>query len=209
MVDEPAAVTEDDRGRRRAEQVDGGEVDRIEDGRLVVGRPIAVVDAVEGALLHRLARERLDDAHAGDVLGERGRDEAEPLADAAVGAVRAAAEPGGQQRHRDQHGQRREREPDVEEEEDDRGADEQQRVLDQAGDAVGDELVERLDVVRDPADDHAGAVALVEAEGQALEVGEEPVAEVGEDALPDPAGQVRVRRREDERERPPSRGRAR
>jgi hypothetical protein len=71
----------------------------------------------------------------------------------------------------DEHGQRRERELDVEEEEDDRGADEQQRVLDQARDAVGDELVERLDVVRDPADDHAGAVALVEAEREPLRGG--------------------------------------
>src|SRR5436189_3201426 len=31
---------------------------------------------------------------------------------------------------------------------------ERERVLDEARDAVGDELVERLDVVREPADDH-------------------------------------------------------
>ena len=48
-------------------------------------------------------------------------------------------------------------------------------------DAVGDELVERLDVVRQAADDHAGAVALVEAEREALQVVEEAVAQVGED----------------------------
>ena len=125
---------------------------------------------MERLLLHRLARERLDDAHAGDVLGERRRDEAEPLADAAVGAVRAAAEPGGHERHRDQHRQRRQRELPVEEEEDDGRADQEQRVLDQARDAVGDELVERLDVVRDPADHDAGAVALVEAEREPLQV---------------------------------------
>ena len=53
---------------------------------------------------------------------------------------------------------------------------ERQRVLDERGDSVGDELVERLDVVRDPADQHAGAVALVEAERQALQVPEEVVA---------------------------------
>ena len=104
------------------------------------------------------------------------------------------------ERHREQHGQRRERELPVEEEEDDGGADEEQRVLDQARDAVGDELVERLDVVRDPADHDAGAVALVEAEREPLQVGEELVAEVGEDALADPAGQIGVRGGEDERE---------
>ena len=82
-----------------------------------------------------------------------------------------------------QDGQRREREPPVEEEEDDRRADEGERVLDEARDAVGDELVERLDVVRQPADDHARAVALVEAEREPLQVAEERVAEVGEDPL--------------------------
>ena len=60
-------------------------------------------------------------------------------------------------------------------------------------DAVGDELVERLDVVRDPADDHAGAVALVVAEREPLQVAEEPVAEVGQDPLARPAGEVRLR----------------
>ncbi len=200
VVDEPPAVAEDDRRCRRAEQVDGREVDRVQDGRLVVRGPVTVVDAVEGALLHRLARERLDDAHAGDVLRERGGDEAEPLADAAVGAVRAAPEPGRDERHRDQDGQRREREPDVEEEEDDGGAEQEQRVLDQARDPVGDELVERLDVVRDPADDHAGAVALVEAEREPLQMPEELVAQVGQDPLAHPARQVRVRGGEGERD---------
>ena len=41
----------------------------------------------------------------------------------------------------------REREAPVEEEEDDRRADEHQRVLDEARDTVGDELVDRLHVV--------------------------------------------------------------
>ena len=62
-------------------------------------------------------------------------------------------------------------------------------------DAVRDELVERLDVVRQAADDHAGAVPLVEAEREALQVAEELVAEVGEDPLARPAGEVRLRGR--------------
>ena len=67
--------------------------------------------------------------------------------------------------------------------------------------AVGDELVERLDVVRDPADQHAGAVALVEAEREPLQVAEEVVAQVGEHPLARPAGEVRLRVGEDEPER--------
>ena len=104
----------------------------------------------------RAARSRVNacsDAHAGDVLGERRRDGAERLADAAVASAPTSC---GRSRcatdERRDHGQRRERELPVEEEQDHRGADERQRVLDERGDAVGDELVERLDVVRDPAD---------------------------------------------------------
>ena len=110
-----------------------------------------------------------------------------------VRATRALAEPGRRERHQRHHGQRREREPPVEEEQHDRRADERQRVLDERRDAVGDELVERLDVVRQPADDHAGAVALVEAEREPLQVPEELAAQVGEHALAGPAGEVRLR----------------
>ena len=72
------------------------------------------------------------------------------------------------------------------------GAEERERALDERRHAVRDELVDRLDVVREPADDHARAVALVEAERQPLQVAEEPGAQVGEDALADPAGHVRL-----------------
>ena len=200
VVDEPAAVAEDDRGCGGREQVDDREVDPVQDDGLVVRPAVAVVDAVERLLLHRLPRERLDDAHSGDVLGERGGDEAEPLADVAVGAVGAAAEPGRRDRHQRQHRQGGERELDVEEEENDRRAEEEERVLDEARDPVGDELVECLDVVRDPADDHAGPVALVEAEREPRELGEELVPQIGEHALARPAGQIGVRGREHERD---------
>ena len=94
--------------------------------------------------------------------------------------------------HQRDHGAGREREPPVEDEQDDRRAEERQRVLDEARDAVRDELVDRLDVVRQPADDHAGPVALVEAEREPLQVREEADAQVGEDPLADPAGEVRL-----------------
>ena len=67
-----------------------------------------------------------------------------------------------------------------------------QRALRERRDAVGHELVDRLDVVRHPADEDAGAVPLVEAEREALEVAEELLAEVGEDPFADPAGHVRL-----------------
>ena len=152
----------------------------------------------ELALVRLLPRERLHDAHAGDVLGERRRDEPEPLADGAVRARGADAEDARRDGHEREDGEGREREAPVEEEEDDRRADEQERVLEEARDPVGDELVERLDVVRQAADDDAGPVALEVAEREALEVAEELVAQVGEDALARPAGEVGLRHAREE-----------
>ena len=61
-------------------------------------------------------------------------------------------------------------------------------------------LVDRLDVVREPADDHTGAIPLVETEREALQMTEELVPEVGEHALTRPAGEVRLPVRECNRE---------
>ena len=135
----------------------------------------------------------MDDAHAGDVLGEGGGHEPEPLADGQVGAGRPLAEDRRRDAHERDHGERREGQPPVEDEEQDRRPEEGERVLDEARDAVGDELVDRFDVVRQAADDHAGAVALEEAEREPLEVVEQPVAQVGQDALADPAREVGLR----------------
>ena len=196
--DERSAEAEHDRDRHGREDVDDREVDAVQDDRLVVRRAVALVDPTERRLAHRLAGERLDDPHARDVLRERGGHEPEALADVSVGAVRARPEPGGRSGHERKDEERREREPPVEEEEHDGRSHEDERVLDEARHAVGDEQVERLDVVRDPADDRAGAIPLVEAERQALEVVEEPDPEVGEGALADPAREVGLRAREDE-----------
>ncbi len=100
--------------------------------------------------------------------------------------------------HQWQDEQGREREAPVEEKEDDRRAREHEGVLDQAGESVRHELVERLDVIRDAADDRAGAVPFEEAEREALEVPEETDAQVRERALPDPAREVGLSAREHE-----------
>ncbi len=152
------------------------------------------VDLLEVPSAGALASERLDDAHPGDVLGQGRRNEAEALPHVAVGPRRADPEDGGRDRHRRHHAEGREGEAPVEVEEDRGRADEDQRVLDERRDAVRDQLVEGVDVVGQAADDHAGAVPLVVAERQALEVLEELVAEVGEDPLARPAREVGLRR---------------
>ena len=188
-----AAVAEDDRRRERRQEVDEREVEAVQDDRLLVRLAVVGVDLVEVALVRPLAAERLDDPHAADVLGEGRRHEAETLTHGAVGAGRVDAEERRRDEHERHHRQRREREPPVEEEEDHRRAEQEERALDERRHAVRHELVERLDVVREPADDDPGAVPLVEAQRQPLEVAEEQVAQVGEDPLAGPAGEVRLR----------------
>ncbi len=84
--DEVAAVAEDDRSRDGREEVDEREVEPVRDHRLLVRLPVVRVDLLEVAPPAGLTGERLHDAHAGDVLGQRRRDHAEALADGAVGA---------------------------------------------------------------------------------------------------------------------------
>jgi hypothetical protein len=187
------AVAEHDRERDRGEEVDEREVPGIQHHRLLVRLPVALADLAEVADVDLLARERLDDPHAGDVFGERGGDEPEALPDGSIGAGRVAPEQHRSDTHDRDHREGRERQAPVEDEEENRRADERQRALDETRNAVGDQLVECLHVVRQPADDHAGAVPLVEAERQSLEVLEQVQPEVGQHPLADPARQVRLR----------------
>ena len=78
----------------------------------------------------------------------------------------------------------------VEVEQDPDRADQRQPGLEQRHDRVGDEAVERLDVVGHARDQHARRAALVEADRQRLQVGEDAEAQVGERALADPADEV-------------------
>ena len=187
-----AAVAENDGERDRREQVDKREVEPVQDDGLHVRISVALRDDLEVARVRLLAREGLHDAHARDVLGERRSHEPQAFAHRAIGARRANAEDDGRDAHQRDHGEGRQGEPPVEDEEQDRRADQRQAVLDEARDAVGDELVDRLDVVRQAADDHAGARALVEAERKPLQMAKEADAQVGQDAFADPAGEIRL-----------------
>src|SRR5581483_8057054 len=64
--------------------------------------------------------------------------------------------------------------------------------LEEGGHPILDELVEGFDVVGQAGDDDSGAVARVEADGEALEVLEQGDAEVLERALADPPDEVRL-----------------
>jgi hypothetical protein len=101
------------------------------------------------------------------------------------------------------HGEHRERQEGderklrVEDEQDGRGPEQSERGREQRDDAIRHELVEGLDVVREPRDQDAGLVARVEPDGEPLQVGEDPLAQVLKRALADPVDEIRLRVRRD------------
>ena len=189
-----AAVDQDDRGADDREQLDEREVPGVQPDRAAVGLAVDLARPVERDGVVGIAIELLDHAHAGEVLGERRRDVGEPLAHHAVRTRRADAEDDRRRRHRREHDEDREREPPVEQHERHGGADQDQGVAQRRRDAVGDELLERVDVVRQARDDATRALALEVAELEALDVGEQVDAQVGEHAAADPRRRVRLHR---------------
>ena len=157
----------------------------------------AVVDVAVPGVGHReavvvalLAAEGLEHAHPRDGLLQVRAHVADLVADLGVGARRPGAEPERRDDHERHDAQGRESQAPVEDDEEDDRADEGERVGDQGRDAVGDELVQRVDVVGQPADDPARLLPAEEVEAQLLQVREQLAAQVVDDVLADPAGEV-------------------
>ena len=140
-----------------------------------------------------LLREHAHDAHARQRLLQVGGDLGDLLARGAVGV--GADDPEGDradaEHGEDEEGQQRELP--VEPEQDAGGAEQRERGAEQRHDPVGDELVERLHVVGQARDDHAGLAARVEADRERLQVREQLQAQVLQHALADPADEVGLR----------------
>ena len=209
-----AADHEDADGGDGRHELDGREVGRVEVDGDEVGVAVDVVELGEARAVARLLGEGPHDADARQRLLQVGGDGADRLACAPVGV--GAGDPEGERpdRHHREDEEGQQRELGVEEEQDHHGSDERQRGLEERHDGVGDQRVERLDVVGHARDQQPGGAALVEADRHLLEVAEDLQAQVGQRALPDPADEVglRVRRapddeRADARTRP-RRGRA-
>ena len=179
----------------RRQQLDRGEVGRVQVDGPHVGLAVLVVQLGEAPLVALLLAERAHDADARQRLLEVGGDQRDLLAREPVGARRGDAE-----RERcptSSTGNTRNvtsARPGSSSEQDHRRADQRQRRRRRASDAVGDELVERLHVVGQARDQHARLVARVEADRQPLEVAEDLDAQVLERALADPVDQVGLRR---------------
>ena len=177
---EPAAVAEHDRGRCGLAGRRTGSTRRSLDGRLV-GVAVGVVDLAEVSTLPPRARRPASRARPPGPLqrrrdvgraaracaGRRGPSSCgrAPSRPPSAGTPRSSPAPGAS---RDRPGS-----PAVPT---------GQPVLHARGEPVGDELLQRVDVVRQARDQHAGAVALEVAELERLDVGEQ-VARAGRSAL--------------------------
>src|SRR5919198_298928 len=117
-----------------------------------------------------LAPERLHDAHARKTLLQRCQGLGDTVANRAVGAPGAVVEAPARE---DEDRERDERDRRQRGRENDQGGDRQRDLQRAAGDLderLADELRQRLDVGRQPRDQHPGALALEEAERQGLQL---------------------------------------
>jgi hypothetical protein len=185
-VDGPgAAVEQHDGDGDVAEQPDARAVDRDQPERAFVGPPVRVVDPREDRLVARLAAERVDGADAAERLDEVHDDQRHRLAAAPVRGRGVAPEPPRQPQQRREAGQRHEPERQVEQQDDDADADDRQHRGDQAVEAGVEQLVDGVDVGRQPGDGPARGVGLVERQAQPLEVVEHPLPQVEQHRLAD------------------------
>ena len=191
LVEHPGrAEVEDDRRADAGQQLDAREVDPRQPHGQHVGLAVLVVDPAEDALRGLLAPEALDDADARQGLLQRRQHVGDALARAAVGPRRVDPEQRGADGQRREDHEREQRQLDVVREQDRHDAEEGEPVDDQRGHAVGDELLEGLDVAGQAAHRAARRGALVVAQLQAHQVAERVGAQVEEHPLADPARHV-------------------
>ena len=128
---------------------------------------LASLSSAKLRAMARLLREGAHDADARQRLLQVDGDRADRLARAPVGVGAGDAEGQRADRHdrEDQEGHQRELHVEVEQDHD--RADERQRGLEERDHGVGDQRVERLDVVGHARDEHARRPALVEADRHA------------------------------------------
>ena len=139
-----------------------------------------------------LPGERLHDAHAGDALGEVGVDDADRAAGGAVGIDRPPPPVDHHRGHDREDAEGKQGELPVGDQHDDHDADQDEEIGDDAGDAVREQLVDDADVVLDPGHDRADAALVQVADAQRLEVAEHRVAQVEDDPVADPGGEVEL-----------------
>ena len=191
-VEHPVSADEQDSGSRAVtDQARAGAVNRSEAHRPDVGLAVLVVELAEDLVVAWLAAEGGDGAHAADGLDELHDDAGDAFARGTERQRRAGAEPNRQGDDERQRHHRHQRQLHVEQEHQHGDADQEQHRPRQRGEAVSQQLGERVDVGGEAADDAARRVALVETQAEALEVIEQALAQFEQHLLADRAGQLR------------------
>ena len=188
-----AAVEQDHRGADRRQQFDRREVGGVEVDGLHVHGAVLLVEIRHHRLVPGLLAEAAHHPHAAQRLLQVGGDGRDPLPGRPVGAGGDDPEDDAGDRQQRQGEEGDQGQLDVEHQQDHDDADQGQRAREHRHHAAGDQLVERLDVVGHPRDQHPGAAPGEEADRHRLDVGEEPLAEVLEGAGADPSDQVGLR----------------
>ncbi len=182
-----------------AEQQDGGDAElwqeadrRVVGGfkarrhhRLLERTPDAAAEALQ---LARLAREGLDDAHAGDVLLGVGGQFGDALLGLLDRRARAAAVAVGDHHHERRRGERDQAQPRVDHDHHDAREHDREHELQDEHEAVAEEEAHGRQVDGGPAHQLAGLLVVEEAELQALQLAVEALAQVVLDAKRDAPG---------------------
>ncbi len=199
-----SAVPEDERHGDGGQQLDDRPEQRVVGDRAQVRLQVVGVDLLELAELGALAAEKLHHAHPGDPLLQERVDTGEPDANVAIGAANVLAKPVGGEPNGRQHQERDERQLPAHEQHHAYNKDQGEDVPEHGHDARGEQLVQHLDVARQPGHQPADGVAVEEAEAETLELGEDLGAQVVHDPLADPGGQqgLRVAQHQGEDDRP-------
>ena len=188
-VDHEQAADEDDhREGELRQEVEQRAVARLDAGGVELALEHPLVAPGEALTLGVLLREGLDDAHSDDRLLRLRRDVGDALLDVAqhrVGSPRIARrdDRDGRQQHEGDQGELPARDH-----EQDRGRDERGAVLRDEHEPVAEEHAHRAHVARGAREQLAGLVLVVEAEGHALEVRVERLAQVELDVQREAAG---------------------
>ena len=176
-----------------SQEVDDREEEREDSHRVDVRVEVVLVQLVELAELARFAVEQLHDQHARQVLLQEGVDPRQADALLAVGGAHPALEHWLTRAITGSTASADQRQPPVEQQHDDDDADQRHQVARHRDHARADELVQRVHVVGQAADQPAHRVAVEVAERLVLQVGEDLQAQVVHHLLADHLHQVVLR----------------
>jgi len=109
-VDARRSAHDQNRERDRGEQLDRGEIERVDGDRFQIRVEVRAVQGVETLGFAPLLSEKLDDPHSSETLLQERVDSREPHADVAVRVANAPSEKARHDYHERNHGERGERE---------------------------------------------------------------------------------------------------